>query len=380
MLKQKKGGRALKILFLTPGIVNYNCDINFYEPLKKFCESTQSFDYKKEEAKYGQKVMNKNLLQLIKNEKPEYILWHTGRHEILLKTLRLIRENGTKIIAWFSDDQWRFDSYSKKLINHIDFAITTDEQAIEKYKQLGVRVIHCQWAANQRFYKQIPLRLEYDVTFLGQCYGDRKDYIKAIKKAGIALHLFGKVSGHYLKFEETIKIFNQSKINLNFSSSSQGSHIKQIKARVFEITISSGFLLTEYAPYLENYFKMGKEIVCFSTSDEAIDKIKYYLTHEEDRLEIARAGYKAALTRHTWDKRIEGIFTEIEKIELQNKIELNLKYKSKMYICEIKESLVIKFKFFFIFFHWFKNLPLRGMSFLFKKLIEMRNSRSNYND
>lgn len=109
-------------------------------------------------------------------------------------------------------------------------------------------------------------------------------------------------------------------------------------------------------------------------------RLKYYLAHEEYRLKIARAGYMAALTMHTWDKRIKGIFTEIEKIELQNKTELNRKDKSKMYICEIKESLVIKFKFFFIFFHWFKNLPLRGMRFLFKKLIEMRNSRSNYND
>lgn len=104
------------------------------------------------------------------------------------------------------------------------------------------------------------------------------------------------------------------------------------------------------------------------------------MAHEEDRLKIARAGYIAALTMHTWDKKIKGIFTEIEKIELQNKTELNRKDKSEMYICEIKESLEIKFKFFFIFFNWFKNLPLRGMRFLFKKLIEMRNSRSNYND
>ena len=111
-----------------------------------------------------------------------------------------------------------------------------------------------------------------------------------------------------------------------------------------------------------------------------IDKIKYYLTDEEDRHKIARAGYIAALTMHTWAKRIKGIFTEIQKFEPQNKTEHNRKDKSKMYIDEIKESLEIKFAFIFIFFQWFKNLPLRGKRFIFKKLIGMRNSRSDHND
>jgi spore maturation protein CgeB len=47
--------------------------------------------------------------------------------------------------------------------------------------------------------------------------------------------------------------------------------------------------------YLSRYFETGKEVVSYRDADELIDRIRYYLSHDGERLEIARAGYRRVL-------------------------------------------------------------------------------------
>ena len=46
-----------------------------------------------------------------------------------------------------------------------------------------------------------------------------------------------------------------------------------------------------------------------------IDKIKYYLEHNEEREAIARAGYERTLREHTYEKRFNEIFKTIGLIK-----------------------------------------------------------------
>lgn len=39
---------------------------------------------------------------------------------------------------------------------------------------------------------------------------------------------------------------------------------------------------------LEKYYDIGKNLVCYSTIDEAVLLIKYYLNNEEEREEIKK--------------------------------------------------------------------------------------------
>ena len=70
-------------------------------------------------------------------------------------------------------------------------------------------------------------------------------------------------------------------------------------------------MLTGKADDLENYYQFGKEIVCFEDIHDLIDKIRYYLAHEEERAAIARAGYERTLREHTYTHRFEAIFKEM---------------------------------------------------------------------
>jgi len=107
-----------------------------------------------------------------------------------------------------------------------------------------------------------------------------------------------------------IKVFNQSKINLNLAIAST-SQIDEIKGRNFEIPGCGGFLLTTYANHLEYYYNIGKEIVCFKEINDMKSKIKYYLSNESEREKIAETGYQRTIKEHSYENRFYDILKKI---------------------------------------------------------------------
>jgi spore maturation protein CgeB len=89
-----------------------------------------------------------------------------------------------------------------------------------------------------------------------------------------------------------------------------GQH-SQIKGRNFEVPGCGGFLLTNPADNLTDYYDVGREVVCFESQHDMIDKIRYYLTHEDERNEIAKTGYQRTMRDHTYEKRFREIFSRI---------------------------------------------------------------------
>lgn len=100
-------------------------------------------------------------------------------------------------------------------------------------------------------------------------------------------HLFCKGIVHY--WDEMPLVFHNSKINLNISSRTIESGIPQ---RVFDILACGGFCLTNYQPEIAEVFEDGKELVMYTDSDDMLQKVNYYLAHEEERMQIAKAGYE----------------------------------------------------------------------------------------
>jgi spore maturation protein CgeB len=110
-------------------------------------------------------------------------------------------------------------------------------------------------------------------------------------------------------------MYSRSKINLGFSTCGDthqaSERIMQIRLRDFEVPMSGGFYMVEYMEELEEFFEIGKEIVCYSGPEDLADKIKYYLRHDVEREAIRKAGYERCLRDHTWKQRFEKVFEQI---------------------------------------------------------------------
>lgn len=264
---------------------------------------------------------------------------------ILPEIIDEIRNIGIVTINFYCNNIHQFDLVSE-IAPHYDYCMFPEREALQKYIDVGANPVHIQMAANPDFYKPYDLKREYDVTFVGQNYLFRQNYAEYLYKKGIDIHAWGpgweralrpnNVSlVNRIKFKiglnksvlpntningplidnELVKNYSRSKISLNFSevtiqdkNEDFGKLKRHIRLRDFEAPMSGAFYMTGYQEEIKEYYKIGKEIICYETKEDLLDKVRYYLKHQDEAETIRIAGHKRALKDHTWDNRFKKLF------------------------------------------------------------------------
>ncbi len=115
--------------------------------------------------------------------------------------------------------------------------------------------------------------------------------------AGIPVHNKGLAK----TLTEMPLIFHYSKINLNITS-------KSIRAglplRIFDILGCGGFCLTNYQEELADCFTIGSDLECYTCEEELLEKAAYYLSHEEERAQIAHNGFETVKKYYNYPERL----------------------------------------------------------------------------
>jgi spore maturation protein CgeB len=303
-----------------------------------------------------------------------------------------IRAMGIKTVNWYCNGSYQLHLVSE-ISPHYDWCLVPEKFRLKDYAAMGANPIYCQEAANPKVYKPYELPVEYDVTFVGQAYGERPAYIAHLLEQGVDVRVWGygwlkeaaangqaaaslgirnsaraqramhigrklltpqgwqtlgrrlrqkasgsgvgvgaavatinstdaatlslppDILGGVLSDLEVIQLYSRSRINLGFSTcgntQESGERIMQIRLRDFEVPMSGGFYMVEYMEELEEFFEIGKEIVCYADPSDLADKIKYYLGHDHERETIRLAGHERCLRDHTWQKRFGKAFEEM---------------------------------------------------------------------
>ena len=78
--------------------------------------------------------------------------------------------------------------------------------------------------------------------------------------------------------------------------------------RSFEIPACGAFMLAERTEEHLALFREDEEAVFFGTPEEMLDKVRYYLAHDEIRRRIAEAGHaRVTAGGHTYLDRLREI-------------------------------------------------------------------------
>jgi hypothetical protein len=83
--------------------------------------------------------------------------------------------------------------------------------------------------------------------------------------------------------------------------------------RLFEATGAGAMLLTDWKANLQDMFDVGREVAAYRTVEDCAQTIRHYLTHEDDRRAIARAGQARTLRDHTYRTRMQELVEIVHK-------------------------------------------------------------------
>jgi spore maturation protein CgeB len=306
-------------------------EVNFRSSLEGMGHELTAFDFMERASRDGVARMRGDLVRLAAELKPDLAFFSLFTDQLDADTVEAVGEAGAcPTVNWFADDHWRFEDFTRHMAPAFDLAVTTDPDSLEKYRLLsGTRVHLSQWACNPHSYAKVISERKHDVTFVGQPHGDRRQAVATLEKSGFPVECwgFGWPAGP-IDHDEMVGVFASSRINLNLSNSSEVPGLKarlrrllhfhppaprppQIKGRNFEVPGCGGFLLTERVPHLERYFELDREVAVFDGIDDLVDKVRYWLEHDEDRQQVAEACYRRVISEHTYDHRFAAIFDEL---------------------------------------------------------------------
>ncbi len=260
--------------------------------------------------------LNRDLLYIAEHEKPD-LLWTDKLLWMRPRTLDHFRALGIATVSYMIDNPfgtrqdpgWRL--YMKD-IPHYDLHVVQRDKNIADYRSRGARdVIKIQTAYEPTLHFPPPTTWSdkdrnRDVSFIGTPYDDRAQTLvrlskefpvtisggervwqRALSPADLAA-LYREGELHQQHYREAIW---RSKINVSFIT--HGNQDEFVH-KSFEIAGCGGFLLAERSQGHLDRFREDKEAVFFSTFEELVQKVRFYLPDQPARARIAAAGQARA--------------------------------------------------------------------------------------
>lgn len=240
--------------------------------------------------------------------------------------LEKLRCNKIPTAYWFVED-FRVMEYWKRIAQQYDYFFTIQRGAfLEELRKAGVRNFqYLPVAACPEVHKKMELterEQDYfgsDIAFVGAGYYNRRHFFKGLidfdfKIWGNEWPLDSSLSGclqrsgERVETEDTVKIFNASRISINLHSSTYHKGINPfgdfVNPRTFEIACCGGFQLVDRRSEIGKLFEAGSEIVVFDNLDDLRQKIRFYLNNPEERTGIAERARQRVMKEHTYDQRM----------------------------------------------------------------------------
>ena len=266
----------------------------------------------------GISKLNRQVLDAIKARIPDLLLID-NKPFITASTLKKIRKLAPqiKIINLITDDPTGHYRYAWRLClktaSLYDVHFVQRKVNIAELKAAGAqRVELCYRSYDPSFHQPVSLseadakRYAADIGFVGTYEDSREKYIAYLIQHNIPVSITGDgwpkgkywniIKPHYrgpsVYGDPYIKTLNGMKIALHFL---RHANRDEQDSRTFEIPACKVFMLAESSDLHLSFFKNGEEAVFFDSKETLLEKVNYYLQHEEEARSIAAHGYERAI-------------------------------------------------------------------------------------
>jgi spore maturation protein CgeB len=283
--------------------------------------------------------INRLIIDKIVEIKPDLLLVD-NKPFITSRTLNIIRklQPSIKIVNLITDDPtgrykyaWRLCLSTAKLY---DFHFVQRKVNVQELLNAGARKVElCYRSFDPTFHRPIQLqqedqkKYESNVGFIGTYEDVREEYVAYLIENKIPVSVTGDgwskgknwkliepyYNGPSIYGEAYIKTINGMKIALHFL---RHANRDEQDSRTFEIPACGVFMLGESSDLHRMLFNENEEAVFFTTKEELLNKVQYYLLHDEERKRIARNGRERCIKSgydHTsrLNQVIEVVFKEV---------------------------------------------------------------------
>jgi spore maturation protein CgeB len=273
-------------------------------------------------------ALNEALMTKATEFRPNLMVVLMGFH-IAPEVVAAIRnEIGAITVNYATDDPFNWRTGTPELIKsipHYDVYATTKRAIIPDVKRAGgrdVRYVRFGYKSSVHFYEPPVLpdeqkRFSADVAFAGEADADRLPFFRALLRAipNLNLALYG---GLWNQDGQLRRYFRGAVRGRDFRMAHGGAKIvvnlvrrenrDDHVMRTFEAPACGAFMLHERTESHLDIYKEGRDAAFFESSDELIDKVRYYLLHEHERERIRQAGYSRTISGgHSYRNRLEQI-------------------------------------------------------------------------
>jgi spore maturation protein CgeB len=167
---------------------------------------------------------------------------------------------------------------------------------------------------------------DIDIIYIGKFWQQKVETLTQVRRAfGRRFHMYGFfrlrhniyfnfVAGYGgwirpLSFVQRVRYYQRAKIGLNI----HWSNYALGNQRLYHLPANGVMQISDSAEYLGRGFAVGSEVESYDSTDELIDKLRFYVSHDEDREAIALSGYRRTMRDYRLSELLRRAATFIQQ-------------------------------------------------------------------
>lgn len=300
--------------------------------------------------------INRAVLEAARQFRPDMV-WGEKQEYLRADTICALRKQGARLVHFTPDPYfslyWKRTRLMDVAMGEFDVLVYCKCYEQADYEALGKPLIYMPLGFCDEVHRPLPSddsRWQCAVGFLGGWEPRRERLLHAVAVSGADLKIWGGYwdflrDGRWtlrryiilrqLAGGDSWKVHSDAQVakawqgdevyDDNYARALTGSRIglgflrkvvpDQHTTRTFEIPACGSMLLADRTEEHRGFFEEGREAEFFSSLDELLDKVQYYISHEGARQAMAAAGRERCLkSGYNYVRRLETVLAGLARI------------------------------------------------------------------